>query len=82
MHDCDLGWQKIKRAVFYGKFAAIVLEKDDEECAEFDAFILFGGMTRWLSLRDLIPRRAVNFVWPCMIVGLGLSMTFFYREVE
>ena len=50
--------------------------------AVFGAFILFGGMTRWLSLRDLIPRRTANFIWPCMIVGLGVFMAFFYREVE
>jgi len=52
------------------------------EHAVFGAFILLGGVTRWLSLRELLPRRTANFIWPCMIMGLGVFMAFFYREVE
>jgi putative copper export protein len=48
--------------------------------AIFGAFILCGGAIRWLSLRGLVPSRAANAAWPCFIIGLGLFMTFFYRE--
>jgi hypothetical protein len=49
--------------------------------AVFGAFILLAGATRWLSLRDLIPPRAASVIWPCLIIGLGTFMLFFYREV-
>ena len=52
------------------------------EHAVFGAFILLAGVTRWLSLRDLVPRPAANLIWPCLIIGLGVFMAFFYREVE
>jgi putative copper export protein len=48
--------------------------------AVFGAFILLAGAVRWLSLRGLFPRAIAGFVWPSMIIGLGLFMTFFYRE--
>lgn len=49
--------------------------------AIFGAFILFAGMVRWLSLRDLFPRRVADVLWPSLICGLGLFMAFFYREL-
>ena len=49
--------------------------------AIFGMFILTAGVARWLSLRDLVPRSAANIVWPGAIIGLGVYMAFFYREV-
>ncbi len=49
--------------------------------AIFGAFGFFGGITRWLALRRLIPESPANVVWPGCIIGLGLFMAFFYREV-
>ena len=49
--------------------------------AVFGAFILFAGMVRWLSLRDLISRRIADVLWPSLICGLGVFMAFFYREL-
>jgi putative copper resistance protein D len=50
--------------------------------AVFGAFLLFAGALRWLSLRELLPPRAANALWPCLVIGLGLFMTFFYREMN
>lgn len=47
----------------------------------FGMFIIFAGVTRWLCLRGLCPRRLANTLWPAFICGLGLFMTFFYREI-
>jgi putative copper resistance protein D len=49
--------------------------------AVFGAFGLFGGTLRWLMLRGLLPGRFAKFLWPCCVIGLGLFMAFFYREV-
>jgi putative copper export protein len=49
--------------------------------AVFGAFGLLAGTVRWLSLRGLLPSRAARWVWPSLVVGLGLFMTFCYREV-
>jgi hypothetical protein len=35
---------------------------------------------RWLSLRDLFPRKLAALIWPACICGLGLFTSFFYRE--
>ncbi|MDB6064970.1 MAG: Copper resistance domain protein [Pedosphaera sp.] len=43
-------------------------------------FIIFAGTVRWLSLRDLFPRRAAQILWPGFIIGLGLFMAFCYSE--
>lgn len=48
--------------------------------AVFGAFILMAGAVRWLSLRGLFPPKIAGYFWPSMIIGLGLFMTFFYRE--
>jgi len=48
--------------------------------AIFGSFGLFAGLIRWLNLRGLFPDRAARLVWPVLIVGLGLYMTFCYRE--
>jgi putative copper export protein len=48
--------------------------------AIFGAFGLFAGVVRWLSLRGLIPERPARWVWPVLIIGLGLFMAFCYRE--
>jgi hypothetical protein len=48
--------------------------------AVFGAFGLLAGTVRWLSLRGLFPRRAARWLWPGLIIGLGLFMTFCYRE--
>lgn len=47
----------------------------------FGAFMVFAGLIRWLSLRGLFPMRAGDFIWPSLILGLGIFMAFFYREV-
>lgn len=51
------------------------------EHAVFGAFGLFGGLLRWLQLRQLLPARFVNYLWPGCVIGLGLFMAFFYREI-
>jgi hypothetical protein len=48
--------------------------------AVFGAFGLFAGLVRWLSLRGLFPERTARLVWPGLVIGLGLFMTFCYRE--
>ena len=47
----------------------------------FGAFGLFAGASRWFVLRGVIPKRTGNFLWPAGVIGLGLYMAFFYREV-
>jgi len=42
---------------------------------------LLAGTVRWLALRTLIPLRLANWVWPVFVVGLGIFMAFYYREV-
>jgi len=42
---------------------------------------LLAGAVRWLTLRDLFPRRLGNLLWPSMIVAIGLFMALCYREV-
>ncbi len=49
--------------------------------AIFGTFGLFAGIIRWLNLRGLFPDRIARFAWPSLVVGLGLFMAFFYREV-
>lgn len=48
--------------------------------AVFGAFGLTAGTVRWLSLRALITTRAARWIWPSLIIGLGLFMAFCYRE--
>jgi putative copper export protein len=48
--------------------------------AVFGAFGLLAGTVRWLSLRRLFPQRAAGWIWPGLVIGLGLFMTFCYRE--
>jgi len=49
--------------------------------AIFGAFGLFAGATRLLMLRGLIPARIAKYIWPACVIGLGIFMAFFYREV-
>jgi putative copper export protein len=49
--------------------------------AVFGALGLFAGTVRWLMLRGLVPQRNGRFVWPALILALGLFMMFVYREV-
>jgi hypothetical protein len=49
--------------------------------AVFGAFGLFAGTTRLLMLRGLVPARAARVAWPSFVIGLGVFMAFFYREV-
>jgi putative copper export protein len=48
--------------------------------AIFGSFALFAGLIRWLNLRGLFPDRAARLLWPVLVVGLGMFMTFCYRE--
>lgn len=45
------------------------------------AFGLFAGSARWFVLRGLIPAQIGNQIWPACVIGLGLFMAFFYREL-
>ncbi len=45
------------------------------------AFGLVSGFTRWLQLRGLLPEKAARILWPSSVVGLGIVMAFFYREI-
>lgn len=47
----------------------------------FGAFGLFAGTARWFVLRGVLPARVGNYLWPAGVVGLGLFMAFFYREI-
>lgn len=42
---------------------------------------LIGGMARWFQLRQLPGGAAWKYLWPLAIVGLGVFMAFFYREL-
>ncbi|PWU09966.1 MAG: hypothetical protein C5B50_26345 [Verrucomicrobia bacterium] len=48
--------------------------------AIFGAFGLLAGTLRWFELRGLFPDRATRLIWPSLVIGLGLFMTFCYRE--
>lgn len=43
--------------------------------------MILAGTVRWLALRHLFPPRIAGFLWPALIIGLGIFMAFFYREV-
>jgi putative copper resistance protein D len=47
----------------------------------FGGLGLSGGIVRWFQLRSLVPRRIAMVVWPACVMGLGIFMAFFYREV-
>jgi hypothetical protein len=49
--------------------------------AVFGTFGLMAGTVRWLNLRSLIASRLAAWVWPGLVIGLGLFMAFCYREV-
>src|ERR1700677_743511 len=49
--------------------------------AVFGALGLFAGTTRLLMLRGLVPARVARVAWPSFVIGLGIFMAFFYREV-
>ncbi|HZR82400.1 MAG TPA: CopD family protein [Candidatus Binatia bacterium] len=42
---------------------------------------LLAGVVRWLELRGLFPRPAARVLWPSLVIAVGLSMAFFYREL-
>lgn len=48
--------------------------------AIFGAFGLFAGTIRWLDLRGLVYKKFARIAWPGLVIGLGLFMTFCYRE--
>lgn len=48
--------------------------------AVFGTFGLLAGMFRWLSLRGLIRTRWAAWIWPSLVIGLGLFMAVVYRE--
>ena len=41
---------------------------------------LFAGFVRWLNLRGLFPERTARWVWPGLVIALGMFMAFCYRE--
>lgn len=45
------------------------------------AFGLFAGTFRLMQLRGLIPVRVAGVAWPACVMGLGVFMAFFYREL-
>jgi copper resistance protein D len=49
--------------------------------AVFGTFGLFAGVVRWLSLRGLMPNSIARWTWPLLVIGLGLFMSFYYREL-
>ncbi len=49
--------------------------------AVFGGLGLLAGVTRWLSLRRLCPERLAAWLWPGLVIGLGLFMAFCYREI-
>jgi putative copper export protein len=51
------------------------------EHAIFGGLGLCAGVVRWFQLRSLIPSRIAKIVWPTCVMGLGVFMAFFYREV-
>jgi len=48
--------------------------------AVFGSLGMLAGFLRWLMLRELIPEGFGKHAWPALIVALGASMAFFYRE--
>lgn len=48
--------------------------------AVFGTLGLLAGMIRWFMLRGLLPATPARFVWPLLVMILGILMTFFYRE--
>ncbi len=44
-------------------------------------FGLLAGTIRLLVLRDLLRFPPARMLWACCVIGLGLFMAFFYREV-
>ncbi len=44
-------------------------------------FGLLAGTIRLLVLRDLVRMPPARLLWACGVIGLGLFMAFFYREV-
>ncbi len=44
-------------------------------------FGLLAGVARWFEIRGLPGQSSFRFVWPALIVLLGLFMAFFYREL-
>jgi hypothetical protein len=48
--------------------------------AIFGSFIILAGTIQWLAMRNLLSRQLANLVWPCLIIGLGIFMAFYYRE--
>ncbi len=48
--------------------------------AVFGTFGLFAGLVGWQSLRGLFPERSGRWIWPSLVIGLGVFMAFFYRE--
>ena len=42
---------------------------------------LFAGAVRLFVLRGLVRTPLATFLWPGCVVGVGLFMAFFYREV-
>lgn len=49
--------------------------------AVFGAFGLFGGTLRLLVLRGLLRAPFARFAWSGCVIGLGMFMAFFYREL-
>src|SRR5690606_26026917 len=42
---------------------------------------VLAGMVRWLQLRQLVPQRLAAFLWPTLVLAIGLFMTLSYREL-
>ncbi len=42
---------------------------------------LLAGTARWLQIRGLAGKAAFRWLWPGLIVALGVFMAFFYREL-
>ena len=49
--------------------------------AIFGGLGLFAGVARWLQLRGLFAERHARWFWPACVMGVGVFMAFFYREV-
>jgi copper resistance protein D len=42
---------------------------------------LLAGVVRWLELRGLFPRPVARVLWPSLVIAVGASMAFTYREL-
>ncbi len=42
---------------------------------------LLAGTVRWLELRGLFPRPVARWLWPSLVVAIGLVMALSYREL-